>query len=77
MTDTNNTDDLDIDPEDTRYGYSWVTDTWYKVYDWEDREGDMILAENKEEVPREEVPQRYLDATDERPDDHDTPEGET
>jgi len=49
-----------------RYGYSRLTDTWYRVTDWEDLGDGKIQAKSKEEVPREEVPQEWLNATEER-----------
>lgn len=49
-----------------RYGYSTLTDTWYRVTDWKDLGDGKIQAKSKEEVPREEVPQEWLDATEER-----------
>lgn len=58
-----NTDSDDAE----RYAYSRLSDTWYIVHDWERVEGDKIIANSKEEVPREDVPQEWLDATDERP----------
>lgn len=51
-----------------RYGYSKITDTWYRLDDWEDLGDGKVRAKGKTEVPREEVPQEWLDATDERGD---------
>lgn len=51
-----------------RYGYSQLTDTWYRVTDYEDLGDDKIRAKNKEEVPREEVPQEWIDGVEERVD---------
>lgn len=53
--------------ENKRYAYSKLTDTWYVVHDWEHVEGDKIIANGKEEVDRDEVPQEWIDATDETP----------
>jgi hypothetical protein len=58
--------------DNQRYGYSKLTDTWYILHDWERLEGEKVVAKSKEEVPREEVPQKWIDATDERPVDTDT-----
>jgi hypothetical protein len=49
-----------------RYGYSRLTDSWYRVTEWKDLGDGKIQAQSKEKVPREEVPQEYLDATKER-----------
>jgi len=49
-----------------RYGYSYLTDTWYRVTEWEELEGDKILATAKDEVDRAVVPRRVKEATDER-----------
>lgn len=57
-----------------RYAYSKLSDTWYRVHDWEHVEGNRIIANSKEEVAREEVPQEWLDATEERPLDATDPE---
>lgn len=44
-----------------RYAYSRLTDTWYRVYDWEEGEGNNITnTGTKEEVPEEEVPENVL-----------------
>lgn len=51
-----------------RYAYSLLTDTWYRVSEWEDLGDGKIQAKGKVEVPREEVPQEWLDATVERGD---------
>lgn len=48
--------------KECRYGYSEMTDTWYRVDDWEDLGDGEILATSKEEVPKEEVPQEWIDA---------------
>lgn len=50
----------------TRYAYSRLTDTWYRVYDYEHVEGEKIIANGKEEIDRDEVPAACLEATDER-----------
>lgn len=49
-----------------RYGYSQLTDTWYRVTDWEDLGDGKIRAKSKEEVDRKEVPQEAIQAIDER-----------
>ena len=51
-----------------QYAYSFLTDTWYRVHDWEDRGDGKILSQSKEEVSAEEVPDRWLDAAGERGD---------
>lgn len=51
---------------DPRYAYSALTDTWYRVTEYEELGDGQIRAKSKEEVPREDVPQRWLDATEER-----------
>jgi len=42
-----------------------MTGTWYRITEWEERDGEHIVARQKEEVVREDVPQEWLDATDE------------
>jgi hypothetical protein len=49
-----------------KYGYSRLTDTWYRVTEWEDLGGGKIKAKSKKEVPREDVPQEWIEATKER-----------
>lgn len=49
-----------------RYGYSRMTDTWYRVTEWEDLGDGKIKAKSKKRVPREDVPQEWIEATDER-----------
>ena len=49
-----------------RYAYSRITESWYRVTAWKDLGDGKIQAQSKEEVPREEVPKEYLDATEER-----------
>ena len=51
-----------------RYGYSILTDTWYRVTEWDDIGDGRIQAKSKEEVPREDVPKEWLEATEERSD---------
>jgi len=48
-----------------RYGYSRMTGTWYLLHDWEDKGDGKVVAKGKTEVDREDVPQKWLDATDE------------
>lgn len=55
------------EPQDDRYAYSRLSDTWYRVFDYEYVEGDKIIANGKEEVPREDVPQEWLESIDDRP----------
>jgi hypothetical protein len=50
-----------------RFAYSRLTDTWYRVYDYEHVEGEKIIANGKKEIPREDVPAACLEATTERP----------
>ncbi len=52
---------------DDHYAYSKLTDTWYRVFDYEHVAGDKIVANGKEEVPRSEVPDDVLARTDDRP----------
>lgn len=49
-----------------RYAYSQLTDTWYIVHDWEDLGDGKLRAKSKEEVDRSDVPQEWIEATDER-----------
>jgi len=51
-------------PED-RYGYSKATGTWYRLHDWEEVGDGKVIAKGKTEVDRKDVPQKWLDATDE------------
>jgi len=53
-----------------RYAYSLLTDTWYRVTEWEwrDRDKGQIIAKSKTEVAREDVPQGWLNGTEERGD---------
>jgi len=61
------TDNEQLDQSDTkRYGYSRLTDTWYQVTDWKDLGDGKIRAKSKEKVRREDVPQKWIEATDER-----------
>lgn len=53
---------------DERYGYSPVTDQWYLVTDWIDLGDGEMQAESKVPVERDEVPEEWLGAVDERPD---------
>lgn len=46
-----------------RYGYSQMTDTWYRVTDWEYAGDGKIVAKSKTKVPKEEVPADWLTAT--------------
>lgn len=46
---------------DPVYGYSEVTDTWYRVSEWEHVDGEHIRAIRKEHVDREDVPQEWVD----------------
>ena len=68
MTQKNNTDNDSTD----RYAYSQLTDTWYRVADWDDLGDGKIQAKSKEEVAREEVPQEWIEATEEQLDRADT-----
>jgi uncharacterized Zn finger protein len=50
---------------DPAYAYSPLTETWYRVWQY-DRIGDgQIRATDKEAVDRGEVPQRWIEATEE------------
>ena len=56
--------------EDNRYAYSRLTDTWYRVDEWEWRneaKGQMI-AKSKTEVNRDDVPQKWISGVQERGD---------
>jgi len=55
-----------VDTGTERYCYSRLTDSWYRVTDWEDLGDGQIRAKSKDEVDREEVPQKWIEATDER-----------
>jgi len=48
-----------------RYAYSEVTNTWYRVTEWDGLGDGKIQAKEKEPVDRDEVPQDVLEATDE------------
>jgi len=54
--------------QETRYAYSKLTDTWYKVTDWKwiNKEKGQMKTYEKEEVKRENVPEKWLGAVDER-----------
>lgn len=52
--------------DDARYGYSIMTDTWYRVSEWERIDDESIRAKSKEPVEREDVPEKWLDAVTER-----------
>jgi hypothetical protein len=51
--------------QDKRYAYSRMTDTWYIVHEWEDVGDGKIRAKSKEPVDRENVPQEWIEATNE------------
>jgi hypothetical protein len=53
---------------DHRYGYSRLTDTWYRVDDWEvhNEEKGQIVAKSKNEVDRDDVPQHWINGVEER-----------
>jgi len=56
--------------EGERYAYSRLTDTWYRVDEWEWRnkpKGQMI-AKLKTEVNRDDVPQKWISGVEERGD---------
>jgi hypothetical protein len=60
-------DERSIESGTERYAYSQLTDTWYIVHDWEALGDGKIEAKSKEKVARENVPQEWIEATDERP----------
>lgn len=47
---------------DPRYAYSELTNTWYRVTEYDDLGDGKIYAKSKERVGREDVPQPWLDA---------------
>lgn len=49
-----------------RFAYSLMTDTWYRVTEWDELADGQIQAKEKEEVDRSAVPEDVLDATTER-----------
>jgi len=53
--------------QEERYGYSRLSDTWYRLDEYVELGGGKIQAKSKTKVPREEVPQEYLENTEERP----------
>jgi hypothetical protein len=55
-----------------RYAKSPLTGTYYRVTEWEDRGDGKIVAEQKHEVDRDEVPEVWLAALDERADEFDS-----
>ena len=48
--------------EGERYGYSRLTDTWYRVDEWEwrNKAKGQIIAKSKREVKRDDVPRKWL-----------------
>jgi len=52
--------------DDPRYGRSPITGTWYRLHDYEDLGDGKVVAKGKTEVSREDVPQHWIDATEER-----------
>lgn len=62
---------------DPAYAHSPMTDTWYRVWDYERLGDGEIQATDKEEVGREEVPQRWIEATEERTSESEGPEQDT
>lgn len=53
-------------PKPTLYGYSPFTDTWYSFSEYEEAGDGVRVTGQKTEVDRDDVPQEWLDATDER-----------
>lgn len=51
-----------------RYAYSKLTDTWYRVDEWEwhDKENEQLVSKSKTEVDREDVPDKWIDGVKER-----------
>lgn len=45
-----------------RYAYSELTNTWYRVMKWEwvDKENGKLVAKEKTEVDKSEVPKAWL-----------------
>lgn len=56
---------IDDDVETVRYGYSKLTDMWYRVYEWVEKSDGKIQSNRKEAIPRSEVPDEVLAATNE------------
>lgn len=52
--------------DNERFGYSRLTDTWYRVTDWKDLGDGKIQAKSKEEVDRSDVPREWIEAVNER-----------
>jgi hypothetical protein len=49
-----------------RFGYSQVSDTWYRIDEFDDHGDGKITAKSKTEIDRAEVPEACLEATEER-----------
>jgi len=49
------------------YAYSKVTDSWYRVSEYEQKDGDKIIAKEKREVDKDDVPQEWINAIDDTP----------
>lgn len=47
---------------DPIYAHSKLSGEWYRVFEYEDLGDGKICAKSKEEVPREDVPQEWIDA---------------
>jgi len=48
------------------YAKSPVTGNWYRVTEWEDRGDGKIVAEQKQQVDKDDVPEEWVAATEER-----------
>jgi hypothetical protein len=48
------------------YAKSPLTGNWYRVTEWEKRGDGKIVAEKKEEVDRSDVPDEWVEATEEK-----------
>jgi len=47
--------------EDPIYAKSELTDSWYRVWEYERKDGENIIAKSKTEVSKEEVPDQWVD----------------
>jgi len=50
---------------DPIYAYSRLTDTYYRVTEYDDLGGGQIRAQSKEKIEREAVPEAWLEALEE------------
>jgi len=57
--------------DDYRYAYSRLTDTWYRVdqWEWRNKAKGQIIAKSKTEVNRDDVPEKWTKGVAERVND--------